>query len=54
MISLVLPFVILCLILGLTFKIWRPSIDRLNTGEIILWYTSPNTNTRNFTYLWKI
>lgn len=49
-----ITFLTVVLIVGLTFKIWRPSIDRLNTGEIVLWYTSPNTNERNFIYLWKI
>ncbi len=46
-------FIIFILIVGLTFKIWKPGIDILHNEEIVLWYTSPNTNKRNFIFLWK-
>lgn len=53
MISLALSFAVLCLILGLTFKIWKPGTDVLTNGDVVLWYTSPNTNERKFAFLWK-
>lgn len=46
-------FLIVVLIVGLTFKIWKPGIDILHNDDIVLWYTSPNTNERSFVYLWK-
>ena len=51
---LISTFLIIVLLIGLIVKILDPSIDRLSTGEIVLWYTSPNTNERNLVYLWKI
>ena len=53
MISLVLLFIILCLGIGFTFKVLKPGIDVLYNDDVVLWYTSPNTNERKFKYLYK-
>lgn len=50
---LAVVFIIFILLVGLIVKIWKPGIDVLHNDDIVLWYTSPNTNERKFIYLWR-
>lgn len=50
---LAVVFIVFILLVGLIVKIWKPGIDVLHNDDIVLWYTSPNTNERKFIYLFR-